>query len=72
MRLPSRRRAALAAIVAAVASTAGAVVARTASADTVQVANASYNGRLTAGQSTSFGFQANGSGTGVTVSCAPT
>ena len=38
----------------------------------VQVADAGYNGKLAAGQSTSFGFQANGSGTGVTVSCTPT
>ncbi len=39
---------------------------------TVRVTNASYNGSLGAGQSTSFGFQGTGSGTGVTVSCAPT
>lgn len=36
---------------------------------TVQVTNASYNGKLGAGQATSFGFQGSGSGTGVTVSC---
>lgn len=38
----------------------------------VAVTNASYNGQLGAGQATSFGFQANGSGTGVTASCTPT
>jgi hypothetical protein len=36
---------------------------------TVQVANQSYNGRLTAGQFTDFGFQANGSNPASTVSC---
>jgi acetylxylan esterase len=35
----------------------------------VPVTNMPYNGRLTAGQSTEFGFQANGSGTGVTTTC---
>jgi hypothetical protein len=42
----------------------------TGTSGTVPVANASHNGRLGAGQATSFGFQANGSGSGVTVSCA--
>ena len=37
---------------------------------TVPVVNASYNGAIAAGQSTLFGFQANGPGTGVTASCA--
>jgi endo-1,4-beta-xylanase len=36
------------------------------------VTNASYNGQLGAGQSTSFGFQANGSASGITASCTPT
>jgi hypothetical protein len=38
----------------------------------VTVTNASYNGSLSAGGATSFGFQANGSSTGTTVSCAAT
>jgi hypothetical protein len=38
----------------------------------VPVVNQTYNGHLNAGGSTSFGFQANGSSTGVTVSCTPT
>jgi cellulase/cellobiase CelA1 len=37
---------------------------------TVTVSNMSYNGALGAGQATEFGFQGNGVGTGVTVSCA--
>ncbi|WFE20562.1 cellulose binding domain-containing protein [Solwaraspora sp. WMMD937] len=37
---------------------------------TVTVTNQSYNGRLAAGQSTSFGFQGSGNGSGATVSCA--
>ncbi len=41
----------------------------TGTSGTVQVANASYNGQLGAGQSAPFGFQANGSGSGVTTSC---
>jgi peptidoglycan/xylan/chitin deacetylase (PgdA/CDA1 family) len=41
----------------------------TGTSGTVQVANQSYNGALSAGQSTSFGFQGSGSGTGVTASC---
>lgn len=39
---------------------------------TVQVTNQGYNGTLAAGQTTSFGFQANGSGSGVTASCTAT
>ncbi|MGC4846210.1 cellulose binding domain-containing protein [Micromonospora sp. DT15] len=37
---------------------------------TITVANQSYNGRLAAGQATSFGFQGTGSGSGTTASCA--
>ena len=37
---------------------------------TVTVTNAGYNGRLNAGQTTSFGFVGNGSGSGVSVSCS--
>lgn len=36
---------------------------------TVTVANQSYNGRLAAGQSTSFGFQGSGTGGGATATC---
>ncbi|WP_430500795.1 cellulose binding domain-containing protein [Micromonospora trifolii] len=36
---------------------------------TITVANQSYNGRLAAGQATSFGFQGTGSGSGSTASC---
>lgn len=39
---------------------------------TVTVTNQSYNGRLAAGQSTSFGFQGTGNGSGATVTCAGT
>ncbi|MDG4771318.1 cellulose binding domain-containing protein [Solwaraspora sp. WMMD792] len=39
---------------------------------TVTVTNQSYNGRLAAGQSTSFGFQGSGNGSGATVTCAGT
>ncbi|GAA3786424.1 hypothetical protein GCM10022226_00660 [Sphaerisporangium flaviroseum] len=35
----------------------------------VTVTNQSYNGRLSAGQSAGFGFQANGTGAGATVTC---
>ncbi|MFI6069249.1 cellulose binding domain-containing protein [Micromonospora sp. NPDC051227] len=35
----------------------------------ITVANQSYNGRLAAGQATSFGFQGTGSGSGTTASC---
>ncbi|MBN1172801.1 MAG: endo-1,4-beta-xylanase [Micromonosporaceae bacterium] len=38
--------------------------------DTVQYTNVSYNGRVAAGQSTEFGFQGTGSGTGMTAVCA--
>uniref|UniRef100_UPI00064BB88F cellulose binding domain-containing protein n=1 Tax=Micromonospora sp. RV43 TaxID=1661387 RepID=UPI00064BB88F len=37
---------------------------------TVTVANQSYNGRLSAGQSTTFGFQGTGTGGGTTATCA--
>ncbi|RQX18272.1 cellulose-binding protein, partial [Micromonospora ureilytica] len=37
---------------------------------TITVANQSYNGRLAAGQATSFGFQGTGSGSGTTASCS--
>ncbi|WBB75842.1 cellulose binding domain-containing protein [Micromonospora sp. WMMD1128] len=36
---------------------------------TVTVTNQSYNGRLAAGQSTSFGFQGTGNGSGTTATC---
>jgi acetylxylan esterase len=36
---------------------------------TVQVTNMPYNGKLAVGGSADFGFQANGSGTGVTATC---
>ncbi|MET8043743.1 cellulose binding domain-containing protein [Micromonospora sp. NPDC005215] len=36
---------------------------------TITVANQSYNGRLGAGQTTSFGFQGTGNGTGTTATC---
>ncbi|ROT34082.1 endo-1,4-beta-xylanase [Micromonospora sp. HM5-17] len=39
---------------------------------TVTFSNMSYNGRLGAGQSTEFGFQGNGVGTGMTPSCSAT
>lgn len=37
---------------------------------TITVANQSYNGRLAAGQATSFGFQGTGNGSGTTATCA--
>ena len=37
---------------------------------TVTVTNQSYNGRLAAGQTASFGFQGTGNGSGATVTCA--
>jgi endoglucanase len=40
-----------------------------ATSGTVQVTNMAYNGKLGAGQSTEFGFQGTGAGTGATVSC---
>jgi endo-1,4-beta-xylanase len=36
---------------------------------TVRFTNAGYNGRLAPGQVTEFGFQGNGSGTGMTPTC---
>ncbi|MEU8211515.1 cellulose binding domain-containing protein [Micromonospora sp. NPDC049044] len=39
---------------------------------TITVLNQSYNGRLAAGQSTSFGFQGTGSGNGATAGCSAT
>ena len=42
---------------------------RTGTSGTVLFANAAYNGRLGAGQSTQFGFQSSGSPSGTTVSC---
>ncbi|MBQ1031291.1 cellulose binding domain-containing protein [Micromonospora sp. C97] len=36
---------------------------------TITVTNQSYNGRLAAGQATSFGFQGTGTGSGATASC---
>ncbi|MDY7089938.1 MAG: cellulose binding domain-containing protein [Actinomycetota bacterium] len=39
------------------------------SGSTVTVTNASYNGRLGAGQTATFGFQGTGSGSGATVTC---
>ncbi|MBF9132330.1 cellulose binding domain-containing protein, partial [Plantactinospora sp. S1510] len=36
---------------------------------TVTFSNTSYNGRIAAGQSTEFGFQGSGSGTGMSPSC---
>ncbi|MGV9213724.1 cellulose binding domain-containing protein [Micromonospora sp. RB23] len=41
----------------------------TGSSGTVTVANQSYNGRLAAGQTTSFGFQGTGTGSGATATC---
>ncbi len=41
----------------------------TGSTGTVTATNASYNGALGAGQSTSFGFQGTGTGSGVTTTC---
>ncbi|WP_342673762.1 cellulose binding domain-containing protein [Actinospica robiniae] len=42
----------------------------TTSGSNVTVTNASYNGALTAGSSTTFGFTANGSASSPTVSCS--
>lgn len=42
----------------------------TGTSGTVTVTNMAYNGSLSAGQSTEFGFQGTGSGSGATVSCA--
>ncbi|WP_414636151.1 cellulose binding domain-containing protein [Actinophytocola sp.] len=43
---------------------------RTGTTGTVQFGNASFNGDLAAGQSTEFGFQGTGTGTGMTPTCA--
>jgi endo-1,4-beta-xylanase len=43
---------------------------RSGNSGTVQWTNVDYNGRVAAGQSTEFGFQANGSGAGLTPTCA--
>jgi hypothetical protein len=42
---------------------------RTGTSGAVQFANASYNGSVAAGQSTEFGFQGTGTGTGITPTC---
>jgi hypothetical protein len=42
---------------------------RTGTSGTVQFSNVGYNGSLGAGQSTEFGFQGTGTGTGMTTSC---
>ncbi|MEU7613569.1 cellulose binding domain-containing protein [Micromonospora sp. NPDC049204] len=39
------------------------------SSGTITVANQSYNGRVAAGQTTSFGFQGTGNGTGTSATC---
>ncbi|WP_433788681.1 cellulose binding domain-containing protein [Actinoplanes sp. CA-252034] len=41
----------------------------TGTSGTVQFANASYNGRIAAGQTAGFGFQGTGTGSGAVVSC---
>ncbi|GLH99355.1 endo-1,4-beta-xylanase [Phytohabitans aurantiacus] len=45
---------------------------RSGNTGTVQFTNVDYNGRVAAGQSTEFGFQANGTGSGITPSCSAT
>jgi endo-1,4-beta-xylanase len=45
---------------------------RTGTSGSVQFANAGYNGRIAAGQSTEFGFQGTGDGTGTTLTCTAT
>ncbi|MFC6023737.1 cellulose binding domain-containing protein, partial [Plantactinospora solaniradicis] len=42
---------------------------RSGDSGTVQWTNVDYNGRVSAGQSTEFGFQASGTGTGMAPSC---
>jgi acetylxylan esterase len=42
---------------------------RSAASGTIQWTNVDYNGRVAAGQSTEFGFQASGSGAGMTPTC---
>ncbi|MGA5305405.1 cellulose binding domain-containing protein [Nucisporomicrobium flavum] len=44
---------------------------RTGASGAVQFANVSYNGRVTAGQTTEFGFQATGTSTAMTPTCTP-
>ena len=43
---------------------------RSGNSGAVQFTNVSYNGSVAAGQSTEFGFQSSGSGSGITPSCA--
>ncbi|MFC0527768.1 glucuronyl esterase domain-containing protein [Phytohabitans kaempferiae] len=43
---------------------------RSGNSGTVQFTNVSYNGSIAAGQSTEFGFQGTGTGTGMTPTCA--
>jgi endo-1,4-beta-xylanase len=43
---------------------------RSGNSGTVSFTNVSYNGRIAAGQSTEFGFQGTGAGTGMTPSCS--
>ena len=43
---------------------------RSGTTGTVQFTNAGFNGSIAAGQSTEFGFQATGTGTGMTPTCA--
>ncbi|ROT28217.1 GDSL-type esterase/lipase family protein [Micromonospora sp. HM5-17] len=45
---------------------------RSGNSGTVRFTNVSYNGRLAPGQSTEFGFQATGNGTGLTPGCTAT
>ncbi|MBQ1047053.1 cellulose binding domain-containing protein [Micromonospora sp. C51] len=45
---------------------------RSGNTGTVQFANVSYNGSVAAGQSTEFGFQGTGSGTGMAPACSAT
>jgi hypothetical protein len=47
-------------------------VTRSGTSGAVQLGNVSYNGRLTAGGSTEFGFQGTGSATGMTPTCRAT
>jgi hypothetical protein len=44
---------------------------RSGSTGTVQFTNVSYNGAIAAGQSTEFGFQGTGSGSGMPPTCSP-
>jgi hypothetical protein len=45
-------------------------VDRSGNTGTVQFTNAGFNGSIAAGQSTEFGFQATGTGTGTAPTCA--